>query len=508
MLPGAISRFGAAVTPKLRAGVGEPEDQLRAPIEDLFTAVGRTLGLDVVLVGETLLTDMAVKPDYTVFVDGTPVGYVEVKAPGKGADPTRFRIPHDRRQWQKLSPLPNLLYTDGNEWGRYEQGEPDVVQPMVRLLGQVQDAGNALTLDGSALGYLLAAFLRHTPTAPRTASDLARSTAGLCRLLRDQVIVTIDAEGQVPGRELGPFTRLATEWRALLFPGVSSETFADFYAQTVTFALLLARAEDVMVDPADFGSAARDLGRRHGLLGRALALLTEEDARRPVATSLSALGRVISVVNWAALGRSSAVRVARSPWRYFYEDFLAVYDPKLREATGSYYTPHEVVAAQVRLVDDVVRERLGKPLGLANDGVVTLDPAMGTGSYLTGVVDLAAVTVGVMEGQGNVADRLADLRSRLIGFEIQAGPYAVAEVLLGEAFRSYEAPLPHGYPRRPIRGRNDLRFRLRADSPEPPRRERDQTIRAGARVPRKPAVRPASGDRPTWRLGPIRTSER
>ena len=36
------------------------------------------------------------------------------KAPGKGADPRKFKDVHDRAQWDKLHSLPNLMYTDGN----------------------------------------------------------------------------------------------------------------------------------------------------------------------------------------------------------------------------------------------------------------------------------------------------------------------------------------------------------------------------------------------------------
>ena len=40
----------------------------------------------------------------------------ELKAPGKGADPTEFAEPHDIDQWQRYKMLPNLVYTDGNDW--------------------------------------------------------------------------------------------------------------------------------------------------------------------------------------------------------------------------------------------------------------------------------------------------------------------------------------------------------------------------------------------------------
>ena len=68
----------------------------------------------VVAVGETTLSLLKTRPDYAVKIADVLAGYVEVKAPGKGADPRRFKDDHDRAQWDKLKSLPNILYTDGN----------------------------------------------------------------------------------------------------------------------------------------------------------------------------------------------------------------------------------------------------------------------------------------------------------------------------------------------------------------------------------------------------------
>jgi hypothetical protein len=124
-----------------------------------------------------------------------------------------------------------------------------------------------------------------------------------------------------------------------------------------------------------------------------------------------------------------------SPWLYFYEDFLAVYDARLRQEAGAYYTPREVVGAQVRLADDLLRSRLGRKLGFASDDVVVLDPAMGTGSYVVATIDRAAEAARTREGDGAVPGRVAELVSRLVGFEIMTGPYAVAELQVSESLR-------------------------------------------------------------------------
>ena len=66
------------------------------------------------------------------------------------------------------------------------------------------------------------------------------------------------------------------------------------------------------------------------------------------------------------------------------DDAIGYLDPKLRKDYGVYYTPREVVELQVRLASELLEKRFGKKLGFADDGVVFLDPAVGTGTYLCG----------------------------------------------------------------------------------------------------------------------------
>ena len=60
---------------------------------------------------------------------------------------------------------------------------------------------------------------------------------------------------------------------------------------------------------------------------------------------------------------------------YFYEDFLEVYDNRLRRLTGSYYTPPEVVGSMVALVDEALRRPgFDLPRGIAATSVTVGDP--------------------------------------------------------------------------------------------------------------------------------------
>ena len=143
----AISNFGRTAKSKLSnpGASGAPEDQLRAPLEALFANLTELVGLppdQVVAVGETSLADLKTRPDYSITYKGALVGFVEVKSPGKGADPRRFQDKHDKDQWAKLQSLPNLVYTDGNEFSLWRDGKPE--GRLILLEGDITTADNKL----------------------------------------------------------------------------------------------------------------------------------------------------------------------------------------------------------------------------------------------------------------------------------------------------------------------------------------------------------------------------
>ncbi|MFC8519454.1 hypothetical protein [Streptomyces sp. NPDC057257] len=105
-------------------------------------------------------------------------------------------------------------------------------------------------------------FLRWSPPKITQVARLVQHIAPLCRLLRSTVMEQLDFEARssAPDDDIRarPFTGLKNDWRRLLFPSADNATFADGYAQTVTFALLLARTEDIPLAPNSF----HEIGRR------------------------------------------------------------------------------------------------------------------------------------------------------------------------------------------------------------------------------------------------------
>ena len=119
------------------------------------------------------------------------------------------------------------------------------------------------------------------------------------------------------------------------------------------------------------------------------------------------------------------------------KNFLRWYDPAIRRKTGVYYTPTAVTDFMTRFVDEVLAQKLGIKRGFADPKVVVLDPAMGTGTFLQSILERVAEVV-CREG-GDVPASLRELLTRLIGFERQIGPYAVAELKLDQVLNAHEA---------------------------------------------------------------------
>lgn len=141
---------------------------------------------------------------------------------------------------------------------------------------------------------------------------------------------------------------------------------------------------------------------------------------------------------------------------YFYEPFLDAYDPGLRSSLGVWYTPRPVADYIVEEVDRRLRADFGLPLGLADERVVVLDPATGTGTFLSACLrrisrtllgydpeDPAGHDPATVDGLA-AADIRTAATTRLFGFELLPAPFVVAHLRLGITLHQLGVPLPAG----------------------------------------------------------------
>ena len=375
-------------------------------------------------------------PDFIVERRGVPIGHIECK--DIGADLNRAECGKQLKRYRAA--LPNLILTDYLKFRWYADGELRETAQLGRF-----DRRGAIVANREGFGQvteLFQAFLSADTPSIGQPRELAARMAAKARLLRDSVERILREEDPS-----GPLCDLLTAYRNVLIARLSADQFADLQAQTAAYGLFAARC---LHDSRD-----GPFTRRSAVFTETIPFLREVFGRiagpgvDPRLTWIvDDLARLLDRADMAEILADFGRRTRREdPVVHFYEDFLAAYDPDLREVRGVYYTPEPVVSYIVRSVDRILRESFGLGDGLADtetiiergpEGqpkasprVLILDPAAGTGTFLRETVATIRATI---EGQGLGGawpDYVRDhLLPRLFGFELLMAPYAICHLKL------------------------------------------------------------------------------
>ncbi|MFC6354178.1 N-6 DNA methylase, partial [Rothia nasimurium] len=424
---------------KVQLSAGGQEEALKIPFSQLFKKIGESNNLDIVLHPE--YSEKGARPDFGMHINSALCGHIELKKPGTTLDPSTFKEnSHNYKQWQNLKELPNLLYTNGTEFRLWRYGEP-IGDPANIHISNLRNAPKSFSYSNN-LDELIYDFIHWEPTRITSTKKLISTIAPLARIIKLEVQENLTSDRAAQQRKENEdsliFLNLAKDWKKLISPGSKDEQFADGFAQTIIFGLLLAVSEgiDLNNEPlSEIGFKLED--SQHTLIGRMLKYLTDHIRHTSVSPIIDLAIRVLSAVDWKSLEKQGD-----ELYLHLYEDFLAEYDRELRETTGSYYTPIPVVEAMTRLTDNVLTEIMGREGGLRNPNVSIIDPAMGTGTYPLSIIKYVANKASEQYGPGAKQEALAALMQRLYGIEIQSGPFSVAELRISNALSQAGVTIP------------------------------------------------------------------
>jgi hypothetical protein len=318
------------------------------------------------------------KPDMRVFRGPIPLGSLETKDIGKNLDAEE----RTKQLKDYLQGLPNFILTDYLEFRWYVNGERRAVASLgtVEREGKIRAKKEAL----AAVGDLLAQFLALKLPSIGTAKELALRMAKLAHLLHHAALKTLEME---------PATGTLKGWLAAfektLVPNLSPEEFSDMYAQTLTYGLFAAKVTVGAGQDLRRDTAAGLLPETNPFLKRLFYHLAGPEVPPTVSWVVDDMVALLNAADLEAVmadfGRGS---LEKDPVVHFYETFLAAYDPEKRKVRGVYYTPEPVVSYIVRAIDYLLKDRFGRPWGLADSNTLILDPACGTGTFLHSVIAL------------------------------------------------------------------------------------------------------------------------
>jgi hypothetical protein len=371
-------------------------------------------------------------------------GVIEVKSPGEPLHLTSKSLQVDK-YWQRYK---LVLVTNLRDWLLI--GERQGQRVALERYTLAEDEASfwhdiaahpqrSEKLHGQAFTDFVQRVLLHkAPLAePR---DLAALLASYARQARHRV------ENASPGaaKQLSSLQDSLESALGLRFEsGEGAHFFRSTLVQTLFYgvfsAWVLRHEEDSAHGPFDWRSAAHSLN---------VPMIAALFGQLSQPAKLKALG-LTEVLDWTAdaLNRVDTAAFFKAfestrSIQYFYEPFLAAFDPELRKKLGVWYTPEDIVRYQVARVDQVLQTELGLPQGLADPDVVVLDPCCGTGAYLVEVLRLIGDKLKAQGADALAAHQIKQAATtRLFGFELLPAPYVVAHLQIGLLLRQWGTPL-------------------------------------------------------------------
>lgn len=444
-----LKSYAQRIRDQLRANPDVPETGLAPTFQQLVTELLPSLeAVPQLTVSPEYRNPGIGRPDIALIRQGQPArAFIELKAPAKPGNPARWRDAHDRRQFERLQELGHWAASNFAEFHLFHRdrlfGWASIIPEQTLHPFCEDDAADRLIErhDSGPFLDLLTLLCRADAPSARNAEHLAELMAHSARLVRGIAQERL-AELNVQGPADHPLLQVRATFRDVLYahPEAGGYSAKDFdtlfsaaFAQTLAFGLLLVR--EATGEPVG-ENAHQHMPDEHPLMKNALYVLTLPQVSDELGIGLTAMRDTVNSFAPEILARAPG---GRDPILYFYEDFLATFDPAARERYGVYYTPLEVVRYMTGALDRALRDRLGTQ-GLADPQVTILDPATGTGTFLLGIAERVREQVLAAEGPYAAADALPELARRLYGFELLIGPYAVAHFRL---HHSLTQPIPN-----------------------------------------------------------------
>ncbi len=351
----------------------------------------------------------------------------------------------NKRQFDRYkAAISTIAFTNFLEFVLFENG----VETLSATIGYEKDGDILMTDDEAQLSAFatLVEQLAHAQPQPITsATELAGMMAAKARLMATQIEqhlaankdYTYDEDWDDPSELRGQYEA----FRIHLISDLTEKSFADIYAQTVTYGLFAARLHTTTPETFSRAEVPWHIPQTNPFLRSIFSSIAGADLDSSIAwivDDLTKVFRAVDVKRVMRLRNTSGEHY--DPLLHFYENFLAAYDPQARRDNGVWYTPHSIVGFMVRSIDEVLQHDFGIIDGLASKETIEkderpyhrvqiLDPATGTGTFLAEIINRIYDRYRSQPGlwQQYVEN---DLLPRMNGFEILMASYAIAHLKL------------------------------------------------------------------------------
>lgn len=382
------------------------------------------------------------KPDFIVLKNDIPILYIEAKTIGESLDKIE-----KSKQMERYFGYANLVLTDYVEFRFYRNGFRYQEPITIATYDSVSRSITPLPDNFEFAGKTLLDFTQSHKEPIKSGEHLAKIMGGKAQRIRDNIKDVLAKKDERKPEILNVYNTI----KKLLVHDLGEEEFADMYAQTLVYGLFVARYHDKT--PENFSrQEARDLvPKSNPFLQHFFDHIVGPDFDKRLEYIVNELCEVFAHADVQQLMKQyfaddlwGNTQEGPDPVIHFYEDFLKEYDAELRKKMGAYYTPLPVVRFIVRSVDYLLQKEFNLPSGLADTSklengvhrVQILDPAVGTGTFLSAVIREIYLKLKNSGQLGRWTTYVHnDLLPRLHGFELMMAPYTIAHLKLSMAFK-------------------------------------------------------------------------
>ena len=255
----------------------------------------------------------------------------------------------------------NFIHTDYIEFRFYRNAE---LVETVKIAEVVNNKIIPNNDEFEKLQLLLENFLTFKTQTITSSKKLSEIMAGKARMIKRAIYLWLkNSENKNKKIELHNQFEI---FKKTLVHDLDEESFADIYAQTITYWLFTARLHDPTLETFDRDEAARLLPKSNPFLKRFFQSL-RDDLDEWIEWIVDDLIEIFLACDVKKLLDGYGKTTARNdPIIHFYEDFLGSYDAKLRKAKWVYYTPEPVVNFMIRGVDYILKNEFELSDGIAD----------------------------------------------------------------------------------------------------------------------------------------------
>lgn len=375
------------------------------------------------------------KPDFIVFRNDIPILYIEAKD---------ISIPLDKveksEQMSRYYGYANLVLTNYVEFRFYRNGERYEDPIKIATYDLKNRTVNPIPENYEHVAHSLIDFSKSHKEPIKSGKHLSKIMGGKAQRIRDNIRQIFQSDS---AKDL-EINRVYETIKKLLVHDLAMDAFSDMYAQTLVYGLFVARFYDETPDSFTRQEARGLIPASNPFLGHFFDHISGRNFEKRLAYIVDELCEVFSHANVKELMSQyfkddlwGKTHEGPDPVIHFYEDFLKEYDPDLRKKMGAYYTPLPVVHFIVRAVDTILERDFILTRGLADTSknsagihrVQVLDPAVGTGTFISTVID-TIYERQLQNGQKGAWPTYVhhDLLPRIYGFELMMAPYTIAHL--------------------------------------------------------------------------------